>query len=792
MRALLFAVLAAVLVSSPAQPGEMEVQTSWYLGPGELGPVVHWGERFYDSDSVAYLIPGQLMLMAASTDYNSWTKHTIELNPSIEAHANILPVDLNGDGYVDLVSVINGTENKVVWYERGSGGRAKGYTKHVVGDFLSEFIATIWPWDMDLDGDIDIVASGDEGLVWFENGSLTFTKRVVDGTDRYLYARPGDVDNDGDVDIVVHDKSEDGDMFGDLWLFRNDGTMGFSRELVWDTRDWEIWRINLADFNGDGFLDIQTSCWPVYVFLNDGAGHFARSYLLDLETDGSWPSDFDADGDVDIMVATWGGGTPPTPLFWLENDGTGTSFQYHLIGGESGDYGDGGMATDVNLDGLMDAVGTYRYVGWFEQKEDGSFIEHQLPDGDFFHSHWVYAENLDGDPCTGDVDIDIVATKNGEFAWWENCMVSFAAHAWLESSILDAQEQVSWDRFGWDDHVPDGNQLGYRVRAGATVDELLAAAWSSPILFSGDSLSAYGVPAGQYFQYRIEFERTTGAPDRSPTVYEVWVDRSPLIPPGLVTGGGWIPGDPPLARNKRTFGFNAHSQAGLTWGQLQFIDHKLKLKVHSETMENVVIQPGDTIADFSGTCRVDGATGYSFECEVMDRGEPGRGLDKFSINICDPDGNPCYSAGDYLGGGNIQIHTSPGQRFAEDASNRDVEPVAHPNPPPNTKERSQALLMAQGLAYSSPNPCRQRAIISYQLPRAGHTSLKIYDLTGQLVRTLVNGTQPSGHHALEWDGKDSSGGKAATGVYVWRLTTLRQDGGQVGNRCQTGKIVMLE
>ncbi|TET47590.1 DUF3344 domain-containing protein, partial [candidate division TA06 bacterium] len=124
----------------------------------------------------------------------------------------------------------------------------------------------------------------------------------------------------------------------------------------------------------------------------------------------------------------------------------------------------------------------------------------------------------------------------------------------------------------------------------------------------------------------------------------------------LVTGGGWIPGVSLGSAYKRTFGFNVHSEGGVTWGQLQFNDHAAKMKVHSDTIETLVVH-GDTVADFSGLCGVDGTSGYRFECEVEDRGEPGQGRDRFSIYVYDTDGNPYYSAGGFLGGGNIQIHT---------------------------------------------------------------------------------------------------------------------------------------
>lgn len=242
-----------------------------------------------------------------------------------------------------------------------------------------------------------------------------------------------------------------------------------------------------------------------------------------------------------------------------------------------------------------------------------------------------------------------------------------------------------------------------------------------------------------------------------------------VVAPSLVTGGGWIPGGPPGPGSKKTFGFNAHSEAGPTWAQLQFNDHATKMRVHSDTVKTLVIQPGDTIANFSGDCRVDGVSGYRFECEVMDRGEPGRGVDKFSLHIYDGDGNLYYSAGDFLGGGNIQIHTPTDTDLADSGPEPQLQPRDALNSLPDVDDGIQVLSMAQGLLQNSPNPCRQFTIINYQLPRPGHTSLRIYDLTGKLMTTLVNGTKPAGHYAVEWNGKDSSGREVATGIYVYRL-----------------------
>lgn len=68
-----------------------------------------------------------------------------------------------------------------------------------------------------------------------------------------------------------------------------------------------------------------------------------------------------------------------------------------------------------------------------------------------------------------------------------------------------------------------------------------------------------------------------------------------------------------------------------------------------------------------------------------------------------------------------------------------------------------------------PNPFKQWTMIDYQLPAAGTVSLKVYNIAGQLVRTLAGGFQPAGAHAVRWDGRDDRGREIAAGVYVCRL-----------------------
>ena len=68
-----------------------------------------------------------------------------------------------------------------------------------------------------------------------------------------------------------------------------------------------------------------------------------------------------------------------------------------------------------------------------------------------------------------------------------------------------------------------------------------------------------------------------------------------------------------------------------------------------------------------------------------------------------------------------------------------------------------------------PNPFNPSTIIPYDVPRQANVRLVIYDLLGQPVRTLFTGHIMPGYYQAVWDGKDSRGRQAASGIYIYSL-----------------------
>jgi hypothetical protein len=75
------------------------------------------------------------------------------------------------------------------------------------------------------------------------------------------------------------------------------------------------------------------------------------------------------------------------------------------------------------------------------------------------------------------------------------------------------------------------------------------------------------------------------------------------------------------------------------------------------------------------------------------------------------------------------------------------------------------------LSQNYPNPFNADTHIEFRLAEAGHTTLKIYNTTGQLVRTLVDRDMTASQHKVLWNGRNESGQMVSSGIYFYRLAS---------------------
>jgi hypothetical protein len=84
-------------------------------------------------------------------------------------------------------------------------------------------------------------------------------------------------------------------------------------------------------------------------------------------------------------------------------------------------------------------------------------------------------------------------------------------------------------------------------------------------------------------------------------------------------------------------------------------------------------------------------------------------------------------------------------------------------------EATSELPTSFSLLQNYPNPFNPVTTIRYQLPVARDVSLTIYNVLGQVVRTLVRELQPAGTYTVNWDGTNDQGTSVGSGIYFYRI-----------------------
>jgi hypothetical protein len=255
---------------------------------------------------------------------------------------------------------------------------------------------------------------------------------------------------------------------------------------------------------------------------------------------------------------------------------------------------------------------------------------------------------------------------------------------------------------------------------------------------------------------------------------------------GFVTGGGWInspagayPADLKQA-GKANFGFNAKYETGssVPSGNLEF-QLKTALKFKASSFEMLVVSGAN--AQVSGSGTNNGSGNYGFALSVIDGKINGDKIDRLRLKIWDKVSNAVVydseiGAGETapptlaLGGGSITVHKSADVTTA--SMNLGDAPEA-------TEEIADVMPTAYALYNAYPNPFNPATTIQYDLPEETFVSLKVFDLLGREMATLINGTQRAGTHTVRFNA-----GSMQSGVYICRIQTAQFT--------QTRKLVLLK
>ncbi|MGE5412105.1 MAG: T9SS type A sorting domain-containing protein, partial [Clostridiales bacterium] len=96
----------------------------------------------------------------------------------------------------------------------------------------------------------------------------------------------------------------------------------------------------------------------------------------------------------------------------------------------------------------------------------------------------------------------------------------------------------------------------------------------------------------------------------------------------------------------------------------------------------------------------------------------------------------------------------------------------------NNNGNNEVIPSSMGLLQNYPNPFNPSTVIQYRISKSGPVSLKIYDLLGRLVTTLVHQYQPEGEYTVRW-----SADTLPSGIYFYQLRS--------GSHSETKKMLLL-
>ena len=270
------------------------------------------------------------------------------------------PVDVNGDGKLDLV-LSDSPHNEVVIMLGNGDGTFQSPKRFIVGNGNCSPVTG----DFNGDGKLDIaVANSDDNTIsiLLGNGDGTFRPQIlVSGLGELPSALAvGDFNRDGKLDLAVGMINVE---FFSILLGNGDGTFTIEQNIpVVTTLTFGIMAV---DFNNDGNLDvIVNDDYLPEVFIGNGDGTFqAGSVLPGMDGFSFSAGDMNADGKLDwVGTVVTGAESGGVTVNIGNGDGTFPSRYRYPIRSSFPSQGDGAVVADFNNDGKLDVV-TVNYGG---------------------------------------------------------------------------------------------------------------------------------------------------------------------------------------------------------------------------------------------------------------------------------------------------------------------------------------------------------------------------------------------------------------------------------------------
>ncbi len=339
------------------------------------------------------------------------------------------PVDLNGDGWLDVLVLGGGGCGRLAYYPNDrAGGLASGYTLAETGLAVGRSLVHA---DMDADGDCDIVLAGlscaaEARTVFLQNdGMLGQPWPVVQldlpGADLVI---GGDLDVDGSTDVAFRGMdTEVGacrvgiayNSISPVWPLD-----AWRRVLIDEARPWRAVFVKSADIDRDGWTDIVAGGWW-YRNPGDDGGVWSRHIIGTPLHNAAIVHDFDRDGDDDILGTRGQGSVANAEFVWARNDGAGQFDILDNIEAGTGDFLQGAVVGRLGYGSDAESLLESVVLSWHGADQGIQILT--VPD-DPAAETWpvmtISAYTLNEELDLGDIDRDGDLDISLGTAWLEN------------------------------------------------------------------------------------------------------------------------------------------------------------------------------------------------------------------------------------------------------------------------------------------------------------------------------------------------------------------------------------